>query len=184
MQPISTVENKGFKWMLTVMDPIYIDIDWYIVIWLFSLSPSPRMTHAWKWLAGRSPLLLLVGCCWQIKYWLVQHFLNPCVQSPFYVAAQQAGSRQNWNWPTSDASGQKFHWMEHKHSRNGREIKSDSDKGSHKVVFLQVSDCWLWWISEITGKCAGRQRSWDKDGGEIRRQIKLNMDEMTRRRKD
>ena len=27
MVPISTVENKGFKWMLKVMDPIYIDID-------------------------------------------------------------------------------------------------------------------------------------------------------------
>jgi len=27
MLPISTVENKGFKWMLKVIDPIYIDID-------------------------------------------------------------------------------------------------------------------------------------------------------------
>jgi len=27
MQPISTEESKGFKWMLKVMDPIYIDID-------------------------------------------------------------------------------------------------------------------------------------------------------------
>ena len=27
MLPISTVENKGFKWILKVMDPIYISID-------------------------------------------------------------------------------------------------------------------------------------------------------------
>ena len=39
MLPISTVENKGFKWMLKVMDPIYIDIDWYKIISWYDFFP-------------------------------------------------------------------------------------------------------------------------------------------------